>query len=55
MLNRISCSNCFERVLDVVDDALCSAADIKTSAETDEKFENSIKALSDYEQKYHSK
>jgi hypothetical protein len=55
VLNFISCTNCFERVLAVVDDALSSAAKPKSSAETDQMFEEAIKALSDYEQKYHPK
>jgi hypothetical protein len=48
-------TNCFERVLAVVDDALSSAADTKSIVETDQKFEGAIKALSVYEQKYHPK
>ena len=57
MLNLITCSNFFERVLEVVDDALSSAADVKnkTSEETDKKFEEAINALNDYEHKYHPK
>lgn len=43
------------KVLAVVDDALSSAADTKSSVETDQMFEEAIKALSDYEEKYHPK
>jgi hypothetical protein len=53
--NPISCSDGFDRVLAVVDDALSSAADTKSSVETDQMFEEAIKALSDYEEKYHPK
>ncbi|KAI9448755.1 hypothetical protein BJY52DRAFT_1216206 [Lactarius psammicola] len=42
------------RVLEVVDDALSSAADPKNKTSgTDKKFEGAINALSDYEQRYH--
>ena len=55
VLNLICCSNRFERVLAVVDVALSSAADPKTSVKPDQMFEGAIQELSDYEQKYHPK
>jgi len=56
-VNLISCSNFFERVLGVVDDALNSAADTKnkTSEGTDKKFEEAINELSAYERECHKK
>ncbi|KAF8266956.1 hypothetical protein EI94DRAFT_1701389 [Lactarius quietus] len=43
------------KVFEVVDDALSSAADTKTTVGTDEKFEKAVTSLSDYEQKHHPK
>ena len=58
MLNPIFfCSNCFERVLEVVDNALSSAADTgtKLSEGTDQEFDKAVKALSNYERIHHPK
>ena len=53
------CSNCFdsERVLEVVDNALSSAADTgtKLSEGTDQEFDKAVKALSNYERIHHPK
>jgi hypothetical protein len=47
--------NCFESVLQVVDDALYSAttARKKTTKDVDAKFKRATVALSAYEKKYH--
>ena len=47
---------CFESVLEVVDEALHSAAEAqkKTSEVADEKIQKAIEALSDYETNYPS-
>ena len=56
MCQTLYCSNCFERVLAVVDDALGSARDSKTkiSGVTDNKFEEAVNELIDYDRVYHS-
>jgi hypothetical protein len=47
---------CFERLLQVVDEALVSATEAqqKTSKDADEKFKNAIDALIAYEKMHHS-
>jgi hypothetical protein len=49
--------NCFESVFQAVDDALESAAKTrnKKSKEADDKFNEAIKVLGDYEKRWHSK
>jgi len=49
--------NCFESVLQVVDDALYSVTEArkKTTKDADAKFKKATDALSTYEQKYHLK
>ena len=45
--------NCFESVLQVVDEALYSAAEVrKTTKDVDAKFKKATNALSAYEKKY---
>jgi hypothetical protein len=53
----LPCLNCFERVYQVVDDALKSAteAQMKTSNKADEKFKKAFDALSSYEMKDHAR